>query len=135
MAHFRPMLRTHNLTEQQWRVIRVLANVEQMDTGELAEQTFLLGPSLTRMVQTLERDGLVNRQTDPKDLRRTLLSLSSAGRTRYEAVSPDSEALYEEIESAFGHAKLSQLYKLLSELNDALNLTEQEETRAYARSK
>ena len=31
MARFRPMLRSHGLTEQQWRVIRVLAAADGLD--------------------------------------------------------------------------------------------------------
>ena len=57
MAHFRPMLREHGLTEQQWRVLRVLASEEQLDTGELASRTVLLAPSLSRILQSLESEG------------------------------------------------------------------------------
>ena len=43
-AIFGPMLRDHGLTEQQWRVIRALAALNNVDAGELARRSFLLAP-------------------------------------------------------------------------------------------
>ena len=40
MSRFRPMLRKHNLTEQRWRVIRVIYEHNHIDAGELAEKAF-----------------------------------------------------------------------------------------------
>ena len=51
MSRFRPMLRDHGLTEQQWRVIRALAHYGEIDAGELAQRSFLLAPSLTRILR------------------------------------------------------------------------------------
>lgn len=128
MSKFRPMLRAHDLTEQQWRVIRVLAAQEKnlrdgasVDASELAEACFLLAPSLSRILQTLELAGLVQRKADDNDQRRSLISLTSKGRTKFDTVSPDSELLYQEIEQQFGGKKLQQLYKLLDELNTTLS--------------
>ena len=56
MSRFRPMLREHGLTEQQWRVIRALADYKEIDAGELAKKSFLLAPSLTRILQFLEKE-------------------------------------------------------------------------------
>ena len=120
MAQFRPMLREHELTEQQWRVIRVLASQAQIDAGELAERCFLLAPSLSRILQTLEVDDLIRRSADPEDQRRWLISLTAKGKRKYASVSPDSEALYQTIEQRFGRDKLKKLYQLLDELNATL---------------
>lgn len=117
MSRFRPMLRAHGLTEQQWRVIRVLAAEVELDTGELAEHSFLLGPSLTRILQALEADNLILRKPDKNDQRRYRISLSQSGKARYHQVSPDSEALYQKLEQAFGKDKLAELYDLLEELS------------------
>jgi len=123
MAHFRPMLRSHDLTEQQWRVIRVLAQEREMDASELANRSLLLAPSLSRILAYLEDTGLVVRKPDPEDQRRSKLVLTAAGRKKYQAVGPDSEALYGEIEKRFGRKKLKTLYSMLSDLNEALELT------------
>lgn len=120
MARFRPMLRRHGLTEQQWRVIRVLAAEDGIDATTLAERSVLLAPSLTRILQRLEQNGFVARSPDPEDQRRTLLHLTSSGRRKFKAVGEDSEALYADIEARFGIRQLNELYALLGAFEHAL---------------
>lgn len=120
MTRFRPMLRNHGLTEQQWRVIRALAHYEEMDAGELARCSLLLAPSLTRILQHLERKNLISRSADASDQRRSVLALTRDGRALFKEVAPDSETLYAEIESEFGNARLKQLYQLLAQFYEAV---------------
>ena len=117
MSRFRPMLRDHGLTEQQWRVIRALADYDRIDASELAKRSFLLAPSLTRILQHLESEKLVKRESDASDQRRSVLTLTDNGRKLYSEVAPDSEALYEEIEATFGGERLALLYELLEEFH------------------
>ena len=121
MGYFRPLLRNHNLTEQQWRVIRVLAEHAPIDATELANQCFLLPPSLTRILQALANAGLIQRQPDPADQRRTLVSLSPAGQEKYAQISPLSERTYQKIEERFGKSNLHSLHTLLAELDRCLS--------------
>jgi homoprotocatechuate degradation regulator HpaR len=121
MARFRPMLRDHGLTEQQWRVIRALADFESIDASELARRSFLLAPSLTRILQHLEAEKLVKRAPDVNDQRRSVLTLTPSGRKLFADVAPDSAALYEEIESAFGSERMTLLYELLADFHETLN--------------
>ena len=120
MSRFRPMLRQHGLTEQQWRVIRALAAYQRIDASELAKRSFLLAPSLTRILQFLERAQLIKRSSDANDQRRSVFTLTDKGRRIYDEVGPDSELLYAEIEKEFGVDKLETLYKLLAEFYTAL---------------
>ena len=115
MARFRPVLREWGLTEQQWRVIRALSEYQPLDASELATRSFLLAPSLTRILKNLEKQGLITRSADSSDQRRQVVSLSSKGRERFEQAAPESEALYAEIEAEFGVDRLELLYELLSE--------------------
>ena len=120
MSRFRPMLRRHGLTEQQWRVIRALAAYRKIDASQLARKSFLLAPSLTRILQFLERKKLVKRSSDANDQRRYVFVLTGRGRRLYDEVGPDSELLYSDIEQAFGENKLEVLYGLLAEFYTAL---------------
>lgn len=120
MSRFRPMLRRHGLTEQQWRVIRALADREPLDAGALAEACCLLAPSLTRILQHLDRKKLVVRSAHESDQRRTMLMLSPAGKRLFAEVAPDSERLYAEIEQQFGAGRLETLYALLSDFYETL---------------
>ncbi len=117
MRYFRPLLSAHDLTDQQWRVLRALTTEDQpMVVGELAAATFLLGPSLTRILTNLGNRGLVQRTVPEHDQRRGLISLTAEGRTLVATVAPHSESQYDAIEAAIGPAKMSTLMELLGEL-------------------
>src|SRR6478735_4315500 len=74
MRQFRPSLREHGLTEQQWRILRALASVEAVEVTELARTAFLLGPSLSRILRDLEARHLIERRTAKADQRRSMVS-------------------------------------------------------------
>ena len=79
MGHTRPFLRSHGLSDQQWRVLRVLGNGQALETGRVAKEAFLLGPSLTGVLARMERDGLIMRRKDPADQRRSVVSATPKG--------------------------------------------------------
>lgn len=116
MRRFRPMLATHDLTEQQWRVLRSLAAEQPADAGQIADRTFLRAPSLSRILAHLDRAGLIERRADPDDQRRSVVALTPAGWGQVGAVAPESEAIYAEIEQEFGAARLRTLLAELAEL-------------------
>jgi len=124
MARFRPMLRDHGLTEQQWRSIRVLAENKDLDATELARRAMLLPPSLSRILQFLEREQLIGRTQDSRDQRRSLFRLTRKGRSLYEKIAPKSEALYAQIEKEFGSRELARLYELLAKFYETITVTE-----------
>src|SRR6476620_5040897 len=99
MRQFRPSLRNHGLTEQQWRILRALTAVDAIEVTELARTAFLLGPSLSRILRDLEARNLIERKTAKVDQRRSMVSISKEGVKLIEAVAPTSEAIYAEITS------------------------------------
>ncbi|RMH82513.1 MAG: homoprotocatechuate degradation operon regulator HpaR [Actinomyces sp.] len=117
MRVFRPVLAAHDLTEQQWRVLRCLAaEPAGLEVGEIAERTFLLGPSLSRILSRLDERGLVVRDTVAHDQRRCRVALADAGWDIVRTVAPHSEAAYGLIERRFGRQRLDHLTTLLDEL-------------------
>lgn len=126
MARFRPMLREHGLTEQQWRVVRALSEFDRIDAGELAERSFLLAPSLTRILQYLEYEGLIRRTPGSTDQRKSVITLTATGRRMFEQIAPESESLYSEIEASFGVDRLETLYELLAEFYTTVLVTKAE---------
>ena len=119
MRQFRAGLLEHGITEQQWRVLRALsAHAEPINIGQLAEETFLLGPSLSRIVARLTNRELLTRTKDPNDRRRFFLSISAQGHELIETVGPKSESIYAQIEWAIGPSELAQLVKDLNRLAD-----------------
>ncbi len=116
MERFRPSLRAHDLTDQQWRVLRALFDHGQKDLGELAEMCCLLKPSITRIIRTMETRELLKKQADNKDQRRTIVSITSDGRKLIAQVGPHSQQVYREIEAEFGTEALEELYSKLDAL-------------------
>lgn len=116
MGHFRPMLARHELTEQQWRVIRILAESGQVDATEMAEKAFILAPSLTRIIRSLEERGLISKHKDADDGRRVLLEIAPAGMKVIAEVGPESRAIYAELEARYGKERVGKLLDMLEDL-------------------
>ncbi len=116
MAHARPSLRAQGLSDQQWRVLRVLGERGTVEIGTVAREAFILGPSLTGVLTRMERDGLIQRARDPADQRRTVVQATAKGRKLVDQLSGAIEAHYTAIEMSLGKQKLAQLYELLDHL-------------------
>jgi homoprotocatechuate degradation regulator HpaR len=120
MRRFRPGLRDRGVTEQQWRILRALAHSGSLEVTALAEATFLLAPSLSRILPDLESRGLISRRQMDSDLRRAVVSLEPKGLKLIAAHAPDSEETYDYIARRFGQERLDQLFALLRELEETL---------------
>ncbi len=120
MAHTRPSLRQHGLSDQQWRVLRVLGehadDPSGVETGRVAREAYLLGPSLTGVLSRMERDGLITRERCGQDGRRTVVRATPLGLEKVETLSQTIEAHYSWMEQHLGKTKLGQLYALLDEV-------------------
>ncbi|MBX5156342.1 MULTISPECIES: homoprotocatechuate degradation operon regulator HpaR [unclassified Rhizobium] len=127
MSHFRPILAAHDVTEQQWRVIRVLYEADKLDASEVADKASILAPSLTRMIRSLEERGFITKHRDDDDGRRVLLQITSAGQAIVEEVMPESLKVYADIDRRFGAERMERLLDMLEELT-ALRLEEAPDT-------
>lgn len=116
MAFFRPALNQHELTEQQWRVIRILRQQGELESHQLAQQACILKPSMTGVLSRLERDGLVRRHKSSQDQRRVFVALTERGQQCFVSMSDGMESNYQKIEAQFGAEKMEQLLGLLNEL-------------------
>ena len=120
MLHTRPSLRGHGLSDQQWRVLRVLgehaADPGGVETGRVAREAFILGPSLTGVLTRMERDGLLTRSRCREDARRSVVRATAQGLALVDALSHTIEAHYAWLERELGAPKLAQLYALLDDL-------------------
>jgi homoprotocatechuate degradation regulator HpaR len=120
MQHTRPSLREHGLSDQQWRVLRVLGEHARepggIETGRIAREAFLLGPSLSGVLTRMERDGLITRERCSQDARRTVVRATPAGLKLVRKLSATIEAHYDWLEQRLSKARLAQLYALLDEV-------------------
>lgn len=115
MARFRPMLRQHGLSEQQWRVLRALSAAGPLRAGDLAQRTLLSSPSVSRLLKSLSERQLIRRAASADDLRAATVSITPKGRRLVARIAPRSEQIYAGIGGAIGPRELDELYALLDD--------------------
>lgn len=75
-----------DLTPEQWFVLNKLRTKDGQSQVELGESIFADRPNMTRILQGMERKGLVRREVDPGDARRHQVFLTAAGTTGHDAM-------------------------------------------------
>jgi len=120
MQRFRPNLNSHDMTDQQWRIIRALAEAEALEILEVSGRCCIHPASLSRILPKLEAEGYLSRRTNKEDQRRVIVSLTPAGRRFFNSVSPESETIYEALEREIGSELLARLYRELDAVAAAL---------------
>jgi homoprotocatechuate degradation regulator HpaR len=123
VKRFRSLVETmeeHGLTEQQWRTINALSEVDEIDIMEIGRRCVILPGSMSRIIAKLVDDGLVNRRLDKKDLRRSFVSLSSEGRGFYLRMRKHSEAVHRRILADLGAERLGRFQQMMAEVIERL---------------
>ena len=118
MEPVRGMLAESGVTEQKWRVLRVLEETGEIEPTVIASEACLHLPSLSRILKTMEADGLVQRKEDLEDRRKTLVAISEAGRAILARHSEQSAAIFLALEERMGKEKIETVLDLLEELLD-----------------
>ncbi|MCS5559294.1 MAG: homoprotocatechuate degradation operon regulator HpaR [Oceanospirillaceae bacterium] len=116
MSPIRKVLKDHEVTDQQWRVLRVLHENGLMDAKELAKSACVLAPSLTRIIKNLEEKNMLTRRADGKDGRRVLLQILPVGAQLIESVTPEVQVIYQGLNDKYGAKKMSDLLDLLHDV-------------------
>ncbi len=117
MAPIRDMLAETGITEQQWRVLRVLVEYGAMDTKTLADRASLLFPSLTRIAATLRDKGLITQTRDNKDRRRQFIEITPAGQRIIDDRAVQAARIVEDFRAALGPENYETLLDLLALLD------------------
>lgn len=120
MAPIRPMLRDANVTEQQWRVLRVLVEHNSLDARSIASAALLHAPSVTRILKELLDRGLIERTVDPKDSRRSIVSISEAGHMLVKLTARHTVQVLNSYAETFGPERLTALRQELSAFIEAI---------------
>lgn len=116
MAPIRRMLSDSNITEQQWRVLRVLSEGGPMDASTLAERACLLFPSLTRIAFGMKNKGLISQVVDPKDRRRQLISITASGQKIIDRNFAEASQIAQAYRDQLGDENYDRLIDLLQML-------------------
>jgi homoprotocatechuate degradation regulator HpaR len=120
IAHFRPVLNAHGITEQQWRIVRLLLDTGPLEPREIGELCRLSSPSLAGVLSRMENIGFVQRKRLADDQRRVLVSLTPRSRALAARMAPLIQAVYARIEERLGKEFADDFYRVLDELIEKL---------------
>jgi len=116
IAHFRPVLQAHGLTEQQWRIVRLLLEAGPLEPRQIGQLCRISSPSLAGVLARMDEVGLVRRERLPEDQRRVKVSLTARSRALAAAMAPKIEAVYQALEAHIGRDFIDRFYATLGEL-------------------
>src|SRR6201993_4620616 len=102
ISHFRPILNANGVTEQQWRIVRVLYEQPALEPREIVELSSISSPSMAGVRSRREHLGLVARRRLPHDQRRVRVSLTARARAMAARMAPPIDATYRRIKRKIG---------------------------------
>ena len=116
IACFRPVLNANGITEQQWRIVRLLLDTGPLEPRQIGERCSLSSPSLAGVLARMDQMGLVRRKRLPDDQRRVSVSLTARSRALAVRMAPQIEDIYVRIEELLGAQFTASLYRALDEV-------------------
>ncbi|MFD0917389.1 MarR family winged helix-turn-helix transcriptional regulator [Pseudahrensia aquimaris] len=88
MPDYRELFARYDLTEQQWRILRVLWSEMRVTSADLSRRTLLPAPSLVGIIDRLEKKGFVSRVRSVEDRRAVYIVPTAKGRALEDEVTP-----------------------------------------------
>ena len=121
MARMAEVLKAQGVSPTQYNVLRILrgAGDDGLPCGALAERMITRDPDITRLLDRLEKQGLIARARDTRDRRVVLARIAEPGRKVVDAL---DEPVNAELKRQLGHlgkSKMEQLVALLEEVRGA----------------
>lgn len=81
-SEFHVSLKRWKLSVAEWRVLACLTDAEGLGVGELAAMALMNQPRMTKILDRMESEGVVERRADPADRRRAVIHMTERGRAR-----------------------------------------------------
>ena len=119
-----------DLTFSQWTVLMVLREWQSANSAEIARHICHDAGSLARVMEQLEKRGLIARSRNEDDRRLVTLTLTARGRAMVEGLVPKVVAYWNELLSDFSDSEARALLKLLARLTEAAEKAESRPRRA-----
>jgi homoprotocatechuate degradation regulator HpaR len=120
MQRFRPQLLQHNLTDQQWRLLRALSDQGAKSSLELSQRCVIQPTSLSRILVTLEDNGLIERNEEKRDRRKRTVRLTERGRKLVARIAPTNDQIFYGIVEEVGEDLVRDVYGALDRFIDSL---------------
>lgn len=126
MPIYRELFSQYDVTEQQWRVLRVIWTNKSVTSSELSERTLLSPPSLVSIIDRLEKKGLVNRVRSVKDRRQVFVVATAMGRTLQQDMMPQVTKIQDRIAQSVSPSEWQTLQTILDKISTGENEQERQ---------
>ena len=103
-----------------WRVLMILGEHEPEPIGRIAANAVINVSTMTRMIERMEKAGLVRTMQSSQDGRVTEVALTEAGRERLASARQVTAPVYERAIEGFSAPEFGRLLKALDRLHDNL---------------
>lgn len=114
-------LRQHQLSPAGRQALAILDGAgTPLSPTAIAERLLVTTASVTSLLDTLERRGLVTRSPDPDDRRKVLVALTGDGRRAVDDFLPQMVALQTAMVAGLSEARRRQLLQSLATIRDAI---------------
>ena len=123
-AAFNAEMRQIGASLQVWRVLAALREKDGRRMGDLSETTSIEVSTLTRLVDNMEKDGLVVRRRDSGDARAIALHVTASGRRLTQRIVPIAERYEAVALKGFSAGEVAVLKKALRRLYDNMDALE-----------
>lgn len=111
-------LKDFDVTPEQWTVLKRLAEQDGISQKELAKRSEKDQPTLTRILDILERKKLIYKEKNSEDRRSFLIFITEKGVAAKDELSPFIENLYEDtILKGISEEELEVYKSVLSQIN------------------
>jgi DNA-binding MarR family transcriptional regulator len=107
------------ISSDHWRVLRQLSDEAGHPMGEIAERLEMNPPTLTKLVDRMVGQSLVQRAADAEDNRRVLVFATDAGLELLRQLQPRVDQHHAALGALLGERNAHQLERLLVLLIDA----------------
>jgi MarR family 2-MHQ and catechol resistance regulon transcriptional repressor len=111
----------HELTLPQLGVLEALLHLGSMSQSELGRKLLRSNPNMTALLDTLERNGWIQRERSPEDRRVVVVSLTREGRRVIEKAFPAHAARIAELMGALSAEEQQVLGQLCKKLGLSLS--------------
>lgn len=116
----REMLLEEGISEQQWRVLRILDELGPQTASHICDRAGIMRPSFTRISGTMVDKGFVIRARNNRDKRSAYFAITAAGRAVIERNHAHAQRLDAAQKARIGAKRYEMLLDLLDELADDL---------------
>jgi len=114
-----PVLKAEDLSATQYNVLRILRGApEGLACGEIAGRMITRDPDVTRLLDRLEKRGLISRDRETKDRRTVMARITPEGLTLLSRLDEPVQAAHRKQLGHLGRERLRTLVKLLSLLRN-----------------